>query len=445
MSSIIRNDDAIEYALREAHDNDVKFIRLWFTDILGTIKGFAITIDELENSLNRGMGFDGSAIEGYARSDERDLYALPDPTTFSILPWRPRTNAVARMFCDIVTPEDKYFDGDPREVLRQNLKRASDKGFTYYVSPELEYFYFKDSDNTKLLDSSGYFDQENSDLGTDLRRETVLTLEELGIPVASSHHEAAPSQHEIDLQYTDALTMADSVMTLRLAVKKIAIDRGVYATFMPKPLNGVQGSGMHTHLSLFSQGKNVFHDPSGSLSATGQSFVAGLLYHAREITAITNQLVNSYKRINEGYEAPRYVSWARNNRSSLVRIPVHKQDKPDSARIEYRAVDPACNPYLAFSVMLSAGLKGIEENYELPPEATTNLYEMSRAEQKELGVASLPANLSEALDEMEASELVREALGDHIFEWFLRNKRTEWNEYQRQVTPFEIDQYLPNW
>ena len=436
-----------EYVLRSARDNDVKFIRLWFTDILGNLKGFALNADDLEDAVERGVGFDGSAIEGFARVDESDMRAFPDPTTFNILPWRPRQNAVARMFCDIYTPKGDPFMGDPRQVLKRNLEKLSRLGYIYYVGPELEFFYLKDANNPEPLDNYGYFDQLSSNLSSDLRRDTVLNLSELDIPVKYSHHEAAPSQHEIDLQYTDALSMADSIMTLRLAVKKIAMDRGVYATFMPKPLNGVQGSGMHTHLSLFRDGMNAFHDPNAEngLSDTARAFIAGLLKHAREITAITNQLVNSYKRINEGYEAPRYVSWARNNRSALVRVPIPKPGKVDSTRVEYRAVDPACNPYLAFSVLLAAGLRGVEDGLELPPEARANLYDLSRGEQRDLGVAGLPANLSEALDEMEESTLVRDALGDHIFEWFLRNKRAEWSEYQRQVTPFELETYLPNW
>ena len=444
MSSIIRNDDAIEYALREAHDNDVKFIRLWFTDILGTIKGFAITIDELENSLNRGMGFDGSAIEGYARSDERDLYALPDPTTFSILPWRPRTNAVARMFCDIVTPEDKYFDGDPREVLRQNLKRASDKGFTYYVSPELEYFYFKDSDNTKLLDSSGYFDQENSDLGTDLRRETVLTLEELGIPVASSHHEAAPSQHEIDLRHTDALTMADTVMTYKTVVKEIAMKHGYFASFMPKPLSNINGSGMHTNVSLFKGDENIFYSSSEShhISETARQFCAGLLKHAKEITLVTNQWVNSYKRLVPSYEAPTYITWAEVNRSDLIRIPSYKEGRELSRRIEYRAPDPACNPYLAFSVILAAGLEGIENEYKLPTSFEKNVHSMTSTDRKNEGIESLPQNMWEAIQITENSSLVKNSLGEQVFNSFIKNKKIEWEAYSSQVSQYELDRYL---
>ena len=444
MSSIIKNNDAIEYAIREAHDNDVKFIRLWFTDILGTIKGFAITIAELENALHRGMGFDGSSIEGYARTDERDLYALPDPTTFSILPWRPKTNAVARMFCDIITPEDKYFDGDPREVLRRNLKKSTDKGFTYYVSPELEYFYFKDSQSTTLLDSSGYFDQDNSDLGTDLRRETVLTLEELGIPVASSHHEAAPSQHEIDLRHTDALTMADTVMTYKTVVKEIAMKHGYFASFMPKPISDINGSGMHTNISLFKGDENMFFSSSEkhNISETARQFCAGLLKHAKEITLVTNQWVNSYKRLVPSYEAPTYITWAEVNRSDLIRIPSYKSDRELSRRIEYRAPDPACNPYLAFSVILAAGLEGIEKNYQLPSSFEKNVHAMSSVDRKTEGIESLPQNLWEAIQITENSSLVKNSLGEQVFNSFIENKKIEWDSYSSQVSQYELDRYL---
>ena len=444
MSSIIKNNDAIEYAIREAHDNDVKFIRLWFTDILGTIKGFAITIDELENALHRGMGFDGSSIEGYVRTDERDLYALPDPTTFSILPWRPKTNAVARMFCDIITPEDKYFDGDPREVLRRNLRRATDKGFTYYVSPELEYFYFKDSQSTTLLDSSGYFDQDNSDLGTDLRRETVLTLEELGIPVASSHHEAAPSQHEIDLRHTDALTMADTVMTYKTVVKEIAMKHGYFASFMPKPISDINGSGMHTNISLFKGDENMFFSSSEkhNISETARQFCAGLLKHAKEITLVTNQWVNSYKRLVPSYEAPTYITWAEINRSDLIRIPSYKSDRELSRRIEYRAPDPACNPYLAFSVILAAGLEGIEKNYQLPSSFEKNVHAMSSVDRITEGIESLPQNLWEAIQITENSSLVKNSLGEQVFNSFIENKKIEWDLYSSQVSQYELDRYL---
>ena len=440
-----RNQEAIEYVLHEGRENDVKFIRLWFTDILGSLKGFAITVEELESALTRGMGFDGSTIEGFARSDERDLYALPDPTTFSILPWRPRTNAVARMFCDIITPDEEPFEGDPRFVLRRNLERASKMGYTYYVGPEIEYFYFKDSQSTEFLDQGGYFDQDATDLSTDLRRETVLTLEELGIPVESSHHEVAPSQHEIDLRHTDALTMADTVMTYRLVVKEIAMRHGYYATFMPKPVASVNGSGMHTHQSLFKGDRNVFFDAEEpyQLSDVATRFLAGQLHHAREITSVTNQWVNSYKRLVPNFEAPTYVSWAVVNRSDLIRVPAYKRGREASRRVEYRAPDPACNPYLAFSVMLAAGLEGIENNYPLPPPAEENVYDMGDEERHEHGIESLPGNLWEATHITEEGELVHKALGEHVAQIFIENKKIEWERYHSQVTDYETERYLP--
>ena len=439
-----RNPEAIEYVLHEARENDVKFIRLWFTDILGSLKGFAITVEELEGALTRGMGFDGSAIAGFARTDESDMYALPDPNTFSILPWRPRTNAVARMFCDIITPDEVPFEGDPRFVLRCNLQRAAALGFTYYVGPEIEYFYFKDVRSTETLDQGGYFDQDASDLATDLRRESVLMLEELGIPVESSHHEVAPSQHEIDLRHTDALTMADTVMTYRLVIKEIAMRHDVHATFMPKPIASVNGSGMHTHQSLFEGDRNAFYDSEAPqrLSITARRFIAGLMRHAREITAVTNQWVNSYKRLVPRYEAPTYVSWATVNRSDLIRVPEFKPGREESRRIEYRAPDAACNPYLAFSVMLAAGLKGIEDSYTLPAPVETNVHEMSDAERKELGIESLPGNLWEAIQIAEKSELVSKALGDPVFASFIENKKLEWEDYHSRVSDYEAERYL---
>ena len=443
-----RRRDQRDYVLRTVEERGVRLVRLWFTDVLGRHKSVAISPAELETVLDEGLQFDGSAIDGFSRVQESDVLARPDPSTFELLPWVDPTEPSGTIFCDITNLDGTSFEGDPRQVLRRNVDRAREAGFEMFCAPEVEFFYFADAGSEPTpLDRASYFDLTTTDVASDLRKQTLHMLEALSIPVEYSFHEDGPSQHEIDLQYTDALAMADSVMTLRLAVKKIAMDRGVYATFMPKPLNGVQGSGMHTHLSLFRDGENAFHDPDArdGLSATARSFIAGLLHHAREITAVTNQLVNSYKRINEGYEAPRYVSWARNNRSALVRVPIPKPGKTESTRIEYRALDPACNPYLAFSVLLAAGLRGIQDGLELPDEAAVNLYDLSRDEQRDLGVASLPDNLNEALDEMEASELVREALGDHIFEWFLRNKRVEWNEYQRQVTPYELETYLPNW
>ena len=445
-----RRRDQRDYVLRTVEERGVRLIRLWFTDVLGRHKSVAISPAELEVILDEGLQFDGSAIDGFSRIQESDVLARPDAATFELLPWADPEEPSGTIFCDITDLDGTPFKGDPRQVLRRNVDRARAAGFEMFCAPEVEFFYFADASTSSApvpLDQASYFDLTTADVASDLRKQTLHMLEALSIPVEYSFHEDSPSQHEIDLQYTDALSMADSIMTLRLAVKKIAMDRGVYATFMPKPLNGVQGSGMHTHLSLFRDGVNAFHDPDAEngLSDTARAFIAGLLKHAREITAITNQLVNSYKRINEGYEAPRYVSWARNNRSALVRVPIPKPGKVDSTRVEYRAVDPACNPYLAFSVLLAAGLRGVEDGLEIPPEARANLYDLSRGEQRDLGVAGLPANLSEALDEMEESTLVRDALGDHIFEWFLLNKRAEWSEYQRQVTPFELETYLPNW
>jgi len=436
-----------DYVLRTVEERGVRLIRLWFTDVLGRHKSVAISPAELETVFDEGLQFDGSAIDGFSRIQESDVLARPDASTFELLPWASPDEPSGTVFCDIVNLDGTPFEGDPRQVLRRNLERAREEGYEMFCAPEVEFFYLAQNTGTPVpLDRASYFDLTTTDISSDLRKRTLHMLEALSIPVEYSFHEDAPSQHEIDLQYTDALSMADSIMTLRLTVKKIAMEQGVYATFMPKPMNGVQGSGMHTHLSLFRDGVNAFYDGGDDdLSDTARSFIAGLLHHAREITAVTNQLVNSYKRINEGYEAPRYVSWARNNRSALVRVPVTKTGKSESTRVEYRALDPACNPYLAFSVLLAAGLRGVRDGYDLMPEAAVNFSELSRTEQRELGVANLPTNLSEALDEMEDSELVRDALGDHIFEWFLRNKRAEWTEYQRQVTPFELEQYLPNW
>jgi len=439
-------EESKEYILKTAKEHDVKFIRLWFTDILGILKSFAITIEELEGALEEGMGFDGSSIEGFARIDESDMVALPDPDTFQLVPWRPKEHhAVARIFCDILRPGGEPFEGDPRYILKKNLKRAADMGYTFYVGPELEYFYFRDSAGTEFLDAGGYFDMTTQDAATDLRRDTVLTLEEMGIGVEYSHHEVAPSQHEIDMRYTDALTMADNVMTYRLVVKEIALRHGVYATFMPKPVFGVNGSGMHVHQSLFKGGKNAFFDPKDSyhLSQTARSYIAGLLKHAPEITAVTNQWINSYKRLVPGYEAPVYLSWARRNRSDLIRVPEYKPGKENATRIEFRSPDPACNPYLAFSVMLAAGLEGIEKGYQPPEPVEENVYEMTEEEQKRRGIGTLPPNLLEAIQLAENSEVVRKALGEHLFTAFIRNKKIEWNQYRTQVTEYEIEKYLP--
>jgi len=435
-----------EYVLKMAKEHDVKFIRLWFSDILGMLKSFAITVEELEVALEDGMGFDGSSIEGFARIDESDMMALPDPDTFQLLPWRPKEHhAVARMFCDILKPGGEVFEGDPRYVLKRNLKRAADMGYTFYVGPELEYFYFKSSEGTEFLDQGGYFDLTPLDVATDLRRETVLTLEEMGIGVEYSHHEVAASQHEIDMRYTDALTMADNVMTYRLVVKQIALKNGVYATFMPKPVFGINGSGMHVHQSLFKGERNAFFDKSDKyyLSKVAKHYIAGLLKHAPEITSVTSQWVNSYKRLVPGYEAPCYLSWARRNRADLIRVPEYKPGKENATRIEFRSPDPACNPYLAFSVMLAAGLEGMEKEYPVPDPVEENVYEMTEEEREKRGIGTLPASLWEAVQLTEKSELVRKALGEHVFNAFIQNKKIEWDRYRVQVTDYEIKRYLP--
>ncbi len=439
-------EESKEYVLKMAKEHGVKFIQLWFTDILGMLKSFAITVEELEGALEEGMGFDGSSIEGFARIDESDMVALPDPDTVQLVPWRPKEHhAVARMFCDILRPGGEPFDGDPRYVLKKNLKRAADLGYTLYVGPELEYFYFRDAKGTEPLDEGGYFDLTPLDAATDLRRETVLTLEEMGIGVEYSHHEVAASQHEIDMRYTDALTMADSVMTYRLVVKQIALEHGVYATFMPKPVFGINGSGMHVHQSLFKGSKNAFFDKDEEyhLSKLGKCYIAGLLKHAPEITSVTSQWVNSYKRLVPGYEAPVYLSWARRNRSDLIRVPEYRPGREEATRIEYRSPDPACNPYLTFSVMLAAGLEGIEKDYEVPEPVEQNVYEMTEEERQRRGIGTLPANLWEATKLTEKSELVRRALGDHVFHAFIDNKKIEWNQYQTHVSEYEIRRYLP--
>ena len=439
----------MEYVLRTVEERGVRLVRLWFTDVLGQLKSFAISPAELESAFEEGMQFDGSAIDGFSRIQESDVLARPDASTFEILPWDDRHEASARMFCDLTTLDGTPFAGDPRQVLRRNLHAARDLGYSFFVAPEIEFFYFASGDPNQVpqpLDTGSYFDLTTADVASDLRRRTIHHLEAMGIPVEYSFHEDSPSQHEIDLRYTDALSMADNVMTLRLVVRETALEQGVHATFMPKPLAGVQGSGMHTHLSLFQGDANAFHDPDQPylLSATGQAFVAGLLRHAAELTAVTNQLVNSYKRLIVGTEAPSQITWARHHRAALVRVPVSKAGKEDAVRIEYRSPDPACNPYLVYSVLLAAGLKGIAEGYELPGEATT-LFDLSPTERAAAGVTDLPQSLAEALDAMEGSQLVREALGDHIFEWFLRNKRSEWGAYRTHVSSFELRRYLGTW
>ena len=434
-----------QYVLEMVKKHDVKFIRLWFTDILGFLKSFAITVEELETAMEEGMGFDGSSIEGFARIDESDMMALPDPSTFQLLPWRPREHSsVARMFCDIMEPEGIPYKGDPRLVLKNMVKKAAQQGYTYYVGPELEYFYFKNDKGTETLDKGGYFDLIPSDIATDFRRETVLIMNQMGIGVEYSHHEVAPSQHEIDMRYTDAMTMADNVMTYRLIVKEVALMNGVYATFMPKPIFGENGSGMHTHQSLFTGDRNSFFDVNDKnhLSDIAKSYIAGILHHAREITLITNQWVNSYKRLVPGYEAPVYISWAVRNRSDLVRVPMYKPGHEKATRIEYRSPDPACNPYLAFAVMLAAGMEGIEKGYKLRDPIERNLYEMTEEERIKEGIETLPESLYEAITLTEKSDLVRKTLGDHIFFKLIENKKIEWEKYRVRVTTQEIENYL---
>lgn len=438
-------EEGKEYVFRKVQEQGVKFVRMWFTDILGFLKSFSVTVAELERALDEGLGFDGSSIEGFVRIDESDMLAKPDPNTYSLVPWRPMENATAKMFCDILWPGGQPFEGDPRYVLKRNLKRASDMGYTCYVGPELEFFYFGSNEDTKPLDSGGYFDVTPPNLASDFRRETVLTLEEMGIAVEYSHHEVAPSQHEIDLRYTDALAMADNVMTYRIAVKQVAQKHGVYATFMPKPILGVNGNGMHVHLSLFKGDSNAFFDKNDRyhLSKTAKCFVAGVLKHAAEITVVTNQWVNSYKRLIPGYEAPVYVTWARRSRSDLIRIPEYQPGREKSTRIELRSPDPACNPYLTFSVILAAGLEGIQNNYPLPKPTEGNLFDMKPQEREAKGIKMLPGSLAEAIQLAEGSELVKKALGERLFYTFIQNKKLEWDQYRAQVTDYEIKRYLP--
>lgn len=437
-------NESANYVISACRENGIKFIRLWFTDIIGSLKSFAITVEELEKALDEGMGFDGSSIEGFARIDESDMVALPDPTTFQLIPWRPKEPGVARMFCDIYRPDGRPFEGDPRFVLRKQLERSANLGYTFYVSPELEYFYFKNSKSTEPLDNGGYFDQ-TADAASDLRRETVLALEAMGIEVEYSHHEVAPSQHEIALRYTDALTMADNAMTYRLVVKEVALTNGVYATFMPKPVANQNGSGMHVHQSLFKGERNAFFDPEDPyhLSAVARGYIAGMLHNSRAMTLVTNQWVNSYKRLMPGFEAPVYLSWARRNRSDLIRIPEYKPGTEGHARIEYRSPDAACNPYLAFAVMLAAGLDGIENERPLPPPVEENVFEMSAAERTRRNIEMLPGSLMEAIEVAEKSDFLRSALGNHVFESLIANKKIEWERYRRHITDFELNEYLP--
>jgi glutamine synthetase len=443
-------DKQQEFVLRALEERDVRFVRLWFTDVLGFLKSVAVAPAELEGAFAEGIGFDGSAIEGFARVTEADMLAKPDPSTFQILPWRGETMGTARMFCDINMPDGSASFADPRYVLKRTLSRAADLGFTFYTHPEIEFYLFKSltgAPGTQLepVDQSGYFDHTPQGIGNDFRREAITMLESMGISVEFSHHEGGPGQQEIDLRYADALTTADNIMTFRVVVKEVALSQGIYASFMPKPLSEHPGSGMHTHMSLFEGDRNAFFEGGAQyqLSKTGRAFIAGLLRHAAEITAVTNQWVNSYTRLAGGGEAPSYVCWGHNNRSALVRVPMYKPQKGQSSRVEFRSLDSAANPYLAFALMLAAGLKGIEEGYELPSEAEDDVWSLTDRERRALGIKPLPSSLAEAINAMEESELAAETLGEHVFDFFLRNKRTEWADYRKQVTPFELNKLLP--
>jgi glutamine synthetase len=439
-----------EFVLRTLEERDIRFVRLWFTDVLGYLKSVAIAPAELEGAFEEGVGFDGSAIEGFARVSEADTVAHPDPSTFQVLPWTSGTgqNHSARMFCDITMPDGSPAWADPRHVLRRQLAKAGDLGFTCYVHPEIEFFLLEagpyDGSQPVPIDNAGYFDQAVHDSAANFRRHAIEALESMGISVEYSHHENAPGQQEIDLRYADALSMADNVMTFRYIVKEIALNEGVRATFMPKPFGQHPGSAMHTHMSLFEGEVNAFHGPDDplQLSDVGKSFIAGIIEHAPEISAVTNQWVNSYKRLVHGGEAPTATSWGASNRSALIRVPMYSPHKTSSRRVEVRSPDSACNPYLAFAVLLAAGLRGVEKGYALGPEAEDNVWELTPEELRAMGYRELPGSLDRALGEMENSELVAEALGEQVFDFFLRNKRTEWANYRSHVTPYELKTYL---
>jgi glutamine synthetase len=439
-----------EFVLRTIEERDIRFMRLWFTDVLGTLKSVAVAPAELEGAFSEGIGFDGSAIEGFARVYESDMLVRPDASTFSLLPWRNEGPGVARMFCDILMPDGTPSYADPRYVLKRTLTKAADLGFTFYTHPEVEFYLFKgrpeQGEVPVPVDSYGYFDNTPHGVGHDFRRQAIMMLEAMGISVEFSHHEGGPGQQEIDLRYADALTTADNLMTFRLVVQEVALEQGLYASFMPKPLRDAPGSGMHTHLSLFEGDRNAFYEAGApyQLSSVARSFIAGLLVHAPEITAVTNQWVNSYKRLAGGAEAPSWVCWGHNNRSALIRVPMYKPAKGNSTRIEYRAMDSGANPYLAFAVLLAAGLKGIEEGYEIPAGAEDDVWALTPGERQAMGMQQLPTSLNQAISIMEKSELVAETLGEHVYDFFLRNKRAEWDEYRRQVTQWELDRYLPS-
>lgn len=438
-----------DFVLRALEERDVRFVRLWFTDVLGSLKSVAVAPAELEGAFSEGIGFDGSAIEGFARVYESDMLLLPDAATFQILPWRAEGPSTARMFCDIVMPDGSPSYADPRFVLKRNLANAAEKGFTFYTHPEIEFYLLKGvpeaGGEPEPVDRTGFFDHTPQSMGADFRREAITMLEAMGISVEFSHHEGGPGQQEIDLRYADALSTADNIMTFRTVVREVALNQGMWATFMPKPFTTHPGSGMHTHVSLFEGDNNAFFEAGAEyqLSRTGRQFIAGIMRHAGEISVVTNQWVNSYKRLLWGGEAPSYVCWGHNNRSAMIRVPMYKPNKGQSTRVELRTIDPACNPYLAYAVVLAAGMKGIEGEYELPPEAEDDVWSLTERERKSLGIDPLPKTLSEAIVIAEQSELLAEALGEHVYDFFLRNKRAEWEEYRTQVSAFERDRMLP--
>ncbi len=441
-------DKQTEYVLRTIEERDIRFVRLWFTDVLGILKSVSIAPAELEGAFAEGIGFDGSSIEGFSRVSESDMLLKPDPSSFQVLPWRGEEMPVARIFCDILLPDGSPSYVDPRWVLKRQLAKAAQLGFTFYTHPEIEFFLFKEQpapgDDPVPIDNVGFFDHSPSPVGQDFRRQAISTLEHMGISVEFSHHEGGPGQQEIDLRYADALTTADNIMTFRLVVKEVALEHGMVASFMPKPFSAYPGSGMHTHVSLFEGDSNAFFEPGADLqlSVLGRQFIAGLLRHAPEITAVTNQWVNSYKRLAGGMEAPAYICWGHNNRSALVRVPMYKPHKGQSTRIEFRSLDSATNPYLAYALILAAGLKGIEEKYELPPATEDDVWSLTDGERRALGLQPLPGSLRQAMAAMENSELVAETLGEHVFDFFLRNKKREWEDYRGHVTRFELERYL---
>ncbi len=443
------NQQNIDYVLRSVEQRDIRFVRLWFVDILGRLKNFAISPEDLEVAFEEGIGFDGSAIEGFATPEEADMLAFPDASTFQILPWRPSHNGVARVFCDVCTPDRKPFAGDPRDALRRMFRKAEKAGYLLNVGAELEYYYFPDEHTPEPLDNVGYFDLSVSDAARDLRRNTVLTLEKMSVPVEYTFHAAGRSQHGMSLRHAEALSMSDAITTAKLIIKQQAYESGCHASFMPKPLAGEDGSAMFLHQSLFDHdGNNVFWgegDEKYHLSDIAKHYMAGILAHAREISAITNPTVNSYKRITTGGDSvPQYATWGLRNRASMIRIPVYKPGKQLSTRIELRSPDPMANPYLVNAVTLAAGLDGIERKLELPPEATAETLKLTDRQMLEAGYTPLPRSLKEALDVFEDSQFMKDALGEHIHSFFLKKKRNEWHKFESTITEWEIKHYLAN-